>query len=156
MHTTNEMQHDIVWLGSPAGLQWGMDGKPTGISKMKRGELEIIYRRIKPFTTAQIPYDNAEGVAQELARRGHTTPDLAERSALIWHRLWIWEMPFYHTKYMSELNVYDSWLRHRRPWAQSWVLRDALFQGDMYKACQAIARERKAYRLAAMKNRTPA
>jgi hypothetical protein len=138
---------DIQWLFSPAGLQWGMGGKPTGSSKMTPGELEIIHRRIKPFTAAEIPYDNAERVAQELAQRGHTAADLAERGASVWHYLWIWEMPFYHTKYMSELNAYHSWLMRRRPWFTTWVLSDYILQQDMYKVCRAIANERKALRL---------
>jgi hypothetical protein len=131
---TEQQKHDVVWLDSPAGLAWANDQKPKRKPMPRGDEHKVVAKHINRFMRG-MSEDKLSRMAE--GKYDHT----------------LWQMPYYHTAYMTDLNAYWHWYQNIRPGFHSGSLSQMLEAPDVYKMCQAIARERKAVRLQAMRNK---
>lgn len=140
--------NDLAWREMTVeGLKWSLKQRPKGrdIPFNKPGELEIINRRLRPLTGGTTPPISNIRVPRCVARAVKTGRWTTQAYSQ-WH---LWQMPYMHTAYMTDLNAYWQWYTEIRPGCHSWTLEDRLKDKsrDLYQICRAIANERKAYRL---------
>lgn len=156
----------LHWAESHEGWKWGMHHQPKGRPiPWNTPDLEVITRRLTPLIKQYYPRTTPpppgniripRAVKQVWFSPGgiEAMRKLPEDVFMRGYNEWqLWQMPYRHTTYGSHLNAYWHWYTNIRPGCQLWGLDGLLLAYDMHKICKAIVNERKAIRLAGMKNK---